>query len=680
MLFHFLEVTVKMYFKLSLNNVKKSFKDYAIYFFTVTFAVCIFYVFNSIESQSIMLDLSNEQKKAFASINTIMGGMSVFVAFIVGFLIIYTNNYLIKRRNKEFGLYLLLGMEKSVVSKMLFFETLFIGIISLAAGIGIGTIVSQGLSIVTGKLFEADVSNFQFVFSYAACKKTIISFAIVYLIVFIFNRRSIRKVKLIDLFNSLKKNEKIKIKNPAVSVIIFIISLILIGSAYYIVIKNGVAVFAGAVLIAMALGAAGTFLFFMSLSGFMLQLVRSNKKIYLKNLNMFSLRQINSKINTTFVSVSFICLMLFIAICSLGTGVTLSSNINRNLKELAPHNLTLWSYNDIDIEKTLKDNNFDFNKYVKDYDYYKEYIDNNFRFSSVFTEKERKSLDNYYPMHNDNNIPIIKLSNFKKEMKMLERDEVFLKDNEYTILTDIEDAYDSLDNIIKDNRQLTINGHKLYPAKVKYTKATFNNETLRNNICTIVVNDSVCDGLKYRDSFLNCSLNNTSEEVLSEISNNLDSISKKVGKYSFYFMSDVETRANIQGIGVMISYLAFYLGIIFLICAAVTIAIQQISEAEDNKYRYNLLRKIGVENSCINRCLFNQIGIYFLMPLVVAAIHSIVGLQIAKLVVNLLASGVSTFKLILVSVVFITVIYGSYFLTTYLCAKNTIKDKLTKVE
>ena len=176
-----------MYFKLTTRNLKKSLRDYTIYFLTLVFGVCIFYTFNSIESQKIMMNLTEEQATAFQMINLVMGVASVFISFVLGFLIVYANNFLVKRRKKEFGIYMTLGMENTQLSKLIFVETMLIGIISLAVGIALGILLSQMLSIFTAKLFKVNLVNFTFVFSKVAFIKTIVCFGLIYLVVLIFN-------------------------------------------------------------------------------------------------------------------------------------------------------------------------------------------------------------------------------------------------------------------------------------------------------------------------------------------------------------------------------------------------------------------------------------------------------------------------------------------------------------
>ena len=221
--------------KLSLKNIKKSIKDYAIYFFTLILGVAIFYVFNALDSQTVMMNVSSSTAEIIELMMTMLSGVSVFVSFILGFLIIYASRFLMKRRNKEFGIYLTLGMSKRKISLILFFETLFIGIISLLVGLVFGVLLSQVMSLVVANMFEANLTKFTFVFSSSACIKTIIYFSIMYLLVMIFNTYSVSKCKLIDLLNGAKKVEKIKLKNPYLCIIIFIISCFVLGKAYHMV-------------------------------------------------------------------------------------------------------------------------------------------------------------------------------------------------------------------------------------------------------------------------------------------------------------------------------------------------------------------------------------------------------------------------------------------------------------
>lgn len=352
-----------MLFKLSIKNISKSIKDYTIYFFTLILGVAIFYVFNAIDSQTAMMNVTSSTHEVLNLLTSLLSGVSVFVSFILASLIIYANRFLMKRRNKEFAIYLTLGMSKRKISLILFFETLVIGIISLTIGLLVGFLLSQLMSIIVANMFEADLTKFTFIFSKNACIKTLIYFGIMYLVVIIFNIINISKCKLINLIYSKNKSEKIKLKNPWLCIIIFIISACTLGCAYYRVapgtdrLNNEFEI-----LFLSALGAISTFFIFWSLSGLILKIVKMNKKTYYKKLNSFVIRQISSKINTTVLSMTVICLMLFITICVLSTSLSMKSSLNKNLSTYAPLDIEIgknyntdqikYDYTDIQIQNS----------------------------------------------------------------------------------------------------------------------------------------------------------------------------------------------------------------------------------------------------------------------------------------------------------------------------------------
>ena len=662
-----------MYSKLAFRNLKRSFKDYAIYFLTLVFGVCIFYTFNSIQSQSIMLELNEAQANAFEVVDEIMGYASIFVSFVLAFLIIYANNYLIKRRKKEFGIYMTLGMDKGNLSTIIFLETLFVGIISLAIGLGIGVILSQGLSVLTAKMFQVNLLKFKFVFSYTAMIKTLISFGVIYVLVLMFNSISIRKIQLIDLINSSKKNESIKVRNIWISVVVFIISLIMIGYAYYITLNKGASTIGINVNgRSILLGIVGTFLFFFSLSGFLLKLVQSNKKFYLKDLNMFVLRQINSKINTVFISMSFICLSLFIGICMLAAGLGINSALNAELKDLTQYDQTIWSNNGIDIEEYLREKNLEIKDYSNNYSsliYYKSGI----RYSDILSPEDINKAKDLYALATDGEIQVISLSDFNEVMKMLNKEPLNLDDGEYALFSDIDILIDPLNNVLNNNREISISGTALKPGAKNTIEVVAYNQTMKNNLCTIIVKDDVITGLSPWTATLNLNFKEDSEKIFNERLDKIREVIREENEINVFYVTRDELIASSTSMGAMISYLGIYIGGIFLIVSAAVLALQQLSESTDNITRYNLLRKIGVDENIINKSLLTQIAIYFLMPLSLALIHSIAGLEFSKRVITLFGS-ISIMNNILIALGTLVIIYGGYFIATYIGAKKNINN------
>ncbi|MDK0763533.1 ABC transporter permease [Clostridium perfringens] len=674
-----------MYFKLAFKNIKKSYKNYVIYFLTLIFGICIFYTFNSIESQSVMMELNEQKQSAFMMAEQLIGYFSVFIAFVLGFLIVYANNYLIKRRKKEFGIYMTLGMENGSLSKMIFLETLFIGAISLGIGVVLGIMLSQALSVLTAYMFQVDLTKFQFVFSPLGFKRTVLCFSIIYLVVLIFNFISVRKIKLIDLLTASKRNENPTIKNLWVSVILFLVSVGILVTAYYKVIHDGIA-FASfnALGLPILLGCIGTFIFFYSLTGFFLKVIQGNKKFYLRDLNMFVMKQISSKINTTFVSLSFICLMLFLAICTFSGGLGINRAINADLKDLTKFDVTFWSNSGENIENLLKEKNIDISNIAKE-DSNMVMYDSKIKYSNFLSKEGMTAMKNYFPVANDNDILVIGENGYNNTLKLLGKESVNLKENQYLAVGNIDEmkkwVNESLENGNMDQmkklvnkssengKKINISGKTLEPANKKYENINLYNFTMKGDILIFVVKDSLLEVLKPVSSRFNMMLkdnSNTKEE--------LENVRDQLVESQVYSITKKEIYDNAAGLGATMAYLGIYLGLIFIITSAVVLAIQQLTESTDNVERYRLLKEIGVDQKMINKAIFTQVGVYFMLPLSLAIVHSIVGLKISSTIVGVFGNASIMPNIIITAIIFV-IIYGGYFLATYLGAKKNINER-----
>ena len=322
-------------FKLAVRNVRKSYKDYGVYFLTIIIGVAMFYIFNSLDGSITMMKLSENQAMSLLGGNRIMFGLSTFISAILAFLILYANAFLILRRKKEMGIYMTLGMRKGKISQILIYETTLVGLISLLVGLVLGLVLSQGFALFTAKLFNVSMKRFTFAFSISAMWKSILFFGITFVLVMLFNTVNIGKQKLIDLIYADKKVSMFLAPRFDLSFILFFVSLALLGAAYATIIKSGI-LSAGKELIAsIVLGTLGTFLFFYSFSNCFLKLVSKMKSVYFKGLNIFTIGQLSSRMSIEHISISFVCLMLFVAISaiSVGSSVSLSIRINYGANE-----------------------------------------------------------------------------------------------------------------------------------------------------------------------------------------------------------------------------------------------------------------------------------------------------------------------------------------------------------
>ncbi len=682
-----------MLFKLSLKNIKKSMKDYAIYFFTLILGVAIFYVFNSIGSQTAMMTVSKSTSEILKLMTQILSGVSVFVSFILAFLIIYASRFLMKRRKKEFGVYMTLGMSKRKISLILFFETLFIGIISLTVGLLAGTVLSQFMSVVVADMFEADMTKFKFVFSESACIKTLIYFGIMYLVVMIFNTFNISKCKLIDLIYGNRKSEAVKLKNPWLCIIIFMVSACALGYSYYAVTEgiNEVLSTNKRMLGIIAIGSISTFFIFWSLSGLILKIVKSNKKFYYKGLNSFTVRQISSKINTTVFSMTVICLMLFITICVLSSALSMKNSLNRSFESYAPRDVELSKRCDVDeelkdygytdeqiegskmsIKEVLDKLDFDYQKYFKNIEEYAIYTNNEVNLKSVLGDYYENASSKFPSLIYDYKVELMKLSDYNKLVKSLNLEKISLDDNQYAYVANYEMSVNLENDALKTNPKIVIDGKEYLPRYDKCVDGFYEMAGNKINDGFIVLPDSAFVNSKKTFEFLVADYNGETDKIEEKVNDLINRDYYKNTNLTINTKADI--RDSSVGLGAIVTFIGLYLGIIFLISCAAILALKELSESSDNFIRFEMLRKIGVDEKDLNKALFRQIGIFFMFPLLIAIIHSIFGIKFSNYILK--TSGVSfDLKSIIMTAVFIVIIYGGYFVVTYFSSKNIIREK-----
>ncbi|WP_042399580.1 ABC transporter permease [Clostridium saudiense] len=667
-----------MYSKIAINNVKKRFKDYTIYFLTIAFAVCIFYSFNSIESQKALLDMNKNQAEYMSLVTTLISYVSVFVSFILGGLILYANNFLIKKRKKELGIYMTLGMSKRKISKILLSETLIVGVLSLIAGLLLGLVVSQGLSLFTAKLFDVGMTEFKFIISSSAILKTVLYFALIFGVLMIFNTRIIAKYKLIDMLTAARKSEDIKIKNPIISSIIFISGIIILGTAYYLVTKSGLNPDKLGFKLSIVFGIIGTAGFFYGIAGFLLGVIQRSKNIYLKKLNIFVTRQISSKVNTNFVSMTVISLMLFITIVLLSTGLSFKSALEKGI--VVPFDASVKLFTDEEnkyksMEDVFKAINYDFNGKEPIFinGYIIDGIDANMILKDYAVGEFKKSLDN--GKHRWEYIDTIKISDYNKIRSLYGEEPLSINDNEILVTSNFTEAKDSVKNFIKNSPQVSIAGKEYKVANKEYLNEAVYNSELADNVLTIIVPDDFKD-MTLNAAYMNMNYKNPNDPAEEEDMNSLfDSFRRYDEIYDLPMIRATKSQVYeaSKGLTTMILYIGLYLGVVFLISSAAVLALQQLSEASDSSDRYKALKKIGATEKMINKTIFTQTAIYFAMPLILAIVSSIVGISVVNKFIALYGKpNIGPTALLTLGI--LVIVYGGYFYVTYAGYKSIVKN------
>lgn len=351
--------------KLAWGNVRRAGRDYLVYLLTLTLGVTVFYAFNTI---SMQVDIAGIDEEGLAQVmGSMLGDLTYFLAGVMAFLMVYANNFIMKRRKKEFGLYQVLGMGRGRVATIMALETVIVSVVAFVAGIVLGVGLSQLMTFFTASLFKTQIANFHFFFSMHAFNLTLVCMLVMFVLTLLLNLRAVRRTKLIELMGAERRNESIKTRNPWIAIAIFAVGAVLVGVAYYRLLRDGFPLTAtdsklqeamNQFGITTAMVTVGTFALFWGLSGMLIKLLQSLRGVYWRGLNMFTVRQLAAKVNTVCFSMGVIAMLLFLAITSVTCGMSIANVMNENLER----------YNPVDVSQTYV-------YYTPDtLDYYKGYV------------------------------------------------------------------------------------------------------------------------------------------------------------------------------------------------------------------------------------------------------------------------------------------------------------------
>ena len=443
-----------------------------------------------------------------------------------------------------------------------------------------------------------------------------------------------------------------------------------------------------------ALGCVATFLIFWSVSGFMIRIFTSIKSVYYKGVNSFVLRQFCSKINTTVFSTTVICIMLFITISVLSAALSMKDSLSKDLDSMCPVDVQLAKYSydamseayatsqnmnekdremledsKLSIIETLNNSGFDAQKYFKDVVEYNIY-------NTGLTVKDTLgdiNTDDYQFME-DAIMPVMTIGDYNSVARLYGNSTYELNDDEYIIVADYKNMVMIRNQALKEGIILSVNG-KEYKPRYNECKDGFVQIGVQNmNDGILVVPDNAVKPQQVRNMGLSADYRADTKEERYSIETQLDNLMKNISfKKSFIsWNSRIELAESSVGLGALVTFIALYLGIIFLISSAAILALRELSDSADNKERYGMLRKLGVDERMIDMALFKQIGIFFAFPLILALIHSVFGIKFINII--LATMGMSSMAASIgLTLAFVAVIYGGYFLITYLCSRSIIR-------
>lgn len=719
--------------KLAWGNVRRAGKDYLVYLLTLTLAVTVFYAFNTI---SVQADLVLEEEGMPELLGTVMSGLTMFLAVVMGFLMVYANNFIMKRRKKEFGLYQVLGMSRGQVSRVMAMETAIVSGGALALGIVLGVGFSQVMTFFTASLFKTQIRDFHFFFSVPAFLITVGCLVAIFFVTLVFNLGVVRRAKVIDLMSAGRKNEAIKTRNPIVSAAIFILGTVLIGIAYFRLLRDGLPVDSAPSEIDAAMNqfmlttgivVAGTILFFFGLSGFLLKALQGARSLYWHGLNMFTVRQLSAKVNTVSFSMAIISMILFLAITSVTGGMSIASVMNTSVERStiadysrvvmylgenvvndptytgdAPMRLATEPVDIMELSRsnvidkgTSEERSFDLAGILGSHVQVETYDSR-----PIGTELPLVSLNDLaaavdMPMPKGTNssnasmmgLMVMKESDYNRYLDFRGKEHVDLGDDGYLITSDMGESVNKIYNAdMREGVEVELGGRTLRPVAdhVDEAASSFFNSSMGSNSGTIVVPDELVDasGLPlYASYFLGDyreGLTYDETEGYVRQDRSWDKILNADGSESAIWGMEA-TRAqsyeSTNSMNGLISYLAIYIGFVLVVACAAILTIQQLSGVADSGKNCRILSELGTSNREIMRSVLVQQAIFFVFPLLMGVAHSFVALQVVIEIVALFG-GMSIGGTVGVTCGIFLLCYGGYFAVTYVMSKGIVQDSI----
>jgi len=687
-----------MFFRLALGNVRKSARDYTVYFITLVLGVAVFYAFSTISDQASFL--STDTRAVILVVGEFMRGVTVFLAFVLGFLMVYANNYLVKRRKREFGLYQLLGMTRGQVSVVLFCETAIASIASFLIGLLTGVLLSQLLVFVTAALFGDRVTNFAFQFSPMAAAFTLGCFVLIFLVMLAFNLHMLRKVDLADLMGASRKNERVKVRSLPATFLFGLVGIALIAWAYYRLTRDGLPFDSldglGTFSTTTGIVCLGTLVFFYGLSGILFHIGRAFRGAYYRGLNMFTVRQLSSRVNTVSVSMAVISFILFLAIMAVSGGMGICSGLDADVKTSSPYDASLvFSYAENGVDDTrqitpanqvLENAGIDFSSIASQLAYanvyYSDLVGGGNLNVQALSEASGVSPDfigdssgsvDYSSM----SMCLMTQSDYNKLCALNGLDSVQLGEDGYLILSSYSATMTNFDSgVMAAGTQISVGGHTLSP--VSDSAGSGLSSTISNvgsSFDIVVVPDDLVKGAELASTVVDMNYSvgtEAGDAYFSKATSILSDQANPDGALSgFSYGLRSERVHNNRMSSAIISYLAIYIGFVLVIACAAILAIQQLSSVSDAISSYRLLADLGCPRSMATRSLLAQTLAFFLLPLVVALAHTSVALYQLIRVVSLFGSSSWTNAIVTTTIAFVAV-YGTYFVITFLTARGIV--------
>jgi putative ABC transport system permease protein len=656
--------------KLALRNTRKSFGDFTVYFLTLTIGVAAFYAFGSVEAQSKLASLGSLKAENLKTLGTTMDVMSVVVAIVLAFLVFYANGFLIRRRKREFGTYLILGMPKRQVAAVLLMETMLVGALALGAGLVLGVAASQGLSLLTARLFELDMTRFRLIFSMPSLVKTVAFFGLLFVVASVLNLFGFSRQTVSRLLNASRRRET-RVRNPWLSALLAIMGLVLVAAGCWTLLQSGLIklIDSSRIWVALGAGVLGTFLLFAGGSGLALGVAQSSRRAYLRGLNPFVVRQLDNKVRSTYVTMAIVCIMMFFAITILSGGISYGNVLNSQTSTAYDASFIRFPGQNHakSILRGIEAKGFDTDRYFAD----------TYEFHVYKTGLVLRDITGGGPLDNglgSADLQMISQSDANALLRIQGKRPLDVGTGGFALMFG---KYRSEDSEVRSHYPSAapgISGRTLHAVSGGLIDAPTSVDSAL--LPVLVVPDKVVSGATVDHTLLNVLYSGDGEAAEKAV---LAAGMIDTGHEDPSRPFDTAATSRIVNAGqfaarATVTYIGLYLGLVLLVTSVAILALQQLSEATDNKDRYATLSKIGASDTMMGRAVFTQVAVYFAAPLGLAVVYSLVGGKAILEVIRRygrvdVATGYRTATAILV------VVFVGYFITTFLVARRIALEK-----
>ena len=650
-----------MFNELAYRNVKKSAKNYYIYFFTLMLSVCLFYSFNSVSTQFASLGLEDRLNYLSFS-SSMLTAFSLIVCCIMGALVVYANRFLLKRRKKEMGIYATLGMERSDLNRLLMKETLRIGVLSLAAGLVLGVFAAQILSLLTAKLAGISLASYHFMISFKAIVLSILFFGVVFFFVHLFNVKELKKMSLVEMIYADRKNETVQGGNAAVGLLTAVLAAVCILGGYAVIFFMANKSVFKALGIGGLLVIVGTIFFFSSALRVKTLVMKKRKGSYYKGLNIFTVSQFSTRIKSEGRSGAMVAILLFLSLSLTILGPGLGKLVMNGIENADPYDGTIFYARpetgefSSDPMETLSAAGFQIDKVSNAYE-------------AVYVYEIPSLTDEVFGKGGQNTpLTVLGVEDYNRLLKLQGKEAVALGEEEFIITYAFPPIEQSVKAFEKDPRLLTVGDRKLRLAEQGVYKQAWENRNVLVDEGTIIIPQYLADNLTPKMWVLNFNFMQD-----AKVGNEL-LYDQWYGTITdgFQLLAADEIKVSITSDNLLTTYLGLYLGITFLITSGAVLALQQLSQSADNVKRYELLRKMGASQRDMRRSLTKQLRTHFGLPILLAVTHAAV---IVALVFRYF-EGLSIYTMAVIAgagTMLVTAVYLLYFITTYLGSRRILK-------